>query len=72
MSLLRIRATEVLAAIIRNVCPDEIGVCGGPSEDGHRRKFPSIAIKPIKWDFSPDQEDEWKEIGKPAHTVARS
>jgi hypothetical protein len=62
MSLLRIRASEVLAAIIQKACP-EIEVCAGPSEDGHKRKFPSIAIKPIKWDFSPDQEDEWKEIG---------
>jgi len=63
MSLLRIRAGEVLGAIIRHRLGSEIGVCGGPAEDGHKRKFPSVAIKPIKWDFYPDQEDEWKEIG---------
>jgi len=63
MSLLRIRAAEVLGALIAIQCPElEGSICGGPAEDGHKRRLPSIAIQPINWKFSPDQEEEWKNI----------
>ena len=64
MSLLRIRAAEVLGQLIGSHNPAIAdSICGGPAEDGHKRRLPSIAIQPISWKFSPDQEDEWKEIG---------
>ncbi len=64
MSLLRLRAAEVLGALIEQKCPELIGhVCGGPATSGEIRKLPSVAITPINFKFSPDQEQEWKEIG---------
>lgn len=64
MSLLRIKAAEVLGAIIEAAVPELAGtVCAGPSEDGHKRRLPSISIIPRSFKFSPDQEEEWKELG---------
>lgn len=64
MSLLRIKAAEVLGAIIEATVPELSGmVCAGPSEEGHKRRLPSISIIPINFKFSPDQEEEWKELG---------
>ena len=63
MSLLRLRAAEVLGKVIADYCPEIAGsICGGPAEDGHKRRLPSIAIRPISFKFSPDQEEEWKEL----------
>jgi len=64
VSLIRIRAAEVLGAIIAGYYPEIAdSICGGPAEDGHKRRLPSIAIQPINWKFTPDQESEWKELG---------
>lgn len=62
MSLIRLKAAEVLGAIFQRHIPD-VDICGGPAEDGHRRRLPSIAIRPINFKMSSDQETEHKDIG---------
>lgn len=64
MSLLRIRAAEILGALISKACPELDGnICSGPSCASHKQRLPSVAIIPISFKFSPDQESEHKEIG---------
>lgn len=61
---LSLRAAEVLGCLIENACPELVDqVCAGPSDTGHKRTFPYVAIVPINFKFSPDQEDVWAEVG---------
>lgn len=62
MSVLRIRSAQVFAEIVSHVCPD-IEVCAGPSTAEHKRKLPSLAIIPVNFKISLDQEDEWEDVG---------
>lgn len=64
MSLLRFRAAEVFGAALAQYQPDLAGhICAGPADSGHVRRLPSVAIIPISFKFSPDQEEIWKEVG---------
>lgn len=64
MSLIRIRAAEVFAAILAQHCPGLEGkICAGPADSNHKRRLPSVAIVPISFRFSPDQEEVWHDIG---------
>ncbi len=64
MSFLRLRSAQVFAEIVEQACPELKGnVCAGPATAEHKRKFPSLAIIPINFKISLDQEDEWKDVG---------
>ncbi len=59
MAILRIRALEVLGAVIERLCPRlEDKVCAGPAEHPKRSKLPSLSIVPVSWNFLPDQDGE--------------
>lgn len=63
MSVLRIRSAQVFAELVSQACPELAHICAGPSTAESKRKFPSLAIIPIKHKISLDQEDEWEDVG---------
>lgn len=61
MSVLRIRALEVLAECIAEEVPELAGhICAGPAEPNHKLEFPSLAIIPVRYFYQPEQAKEWR------------
>ena len=66
MSVIRVRAAEILGAAIEIAVPDLSGnVCALQDDSGHKRKFPSLAIVSVSHKITPEQSGEvWKSKGQ--------
>ena len=56
MSIIRIEALKSLSAKIQCDIPELSGrICVGQSTSGHKQGYPSLAIDPVRFRYSPDQ-----------------
>ena len=75
MSLLRVRALEMLAQCLANsIAPLSAGVeiCAGPAEANHKLEFPHLALIPAIFNYLPDQGREYTVNGVAPDVGART